>query len=195
MWKPVLVGTTALAIAGSTLVHAQQRFDGPGAPRWQLSQQDRAAFAAARIAALKAGLQLTPEQEKNWPAFEAALKDFSQYRLAQREARRNRQPTDNPTERLRRHAEALSGAAAMLKKLADAQAPLYDSLDAAQKHRFMVLAQMMRGHQAWRYRHRAMGWDRGQGMGRPGPRGEGWRGPRDGGQPQQGETRGEGSQL
>ena len=36
----------------------------------QLSAEQIAAFTDARIAALKAGLKLTPAQEKNWPALE-----------------------------------------------------------------------------------------------------------------------------
>ena len=46
MWKTVLAGTTALAIAGTSLVYAQQ---GPGGPdraqRWQPSAEDISAFA------------------------------------------------------------------------------------------------------------------------------------------------------
>jgi hypothetical protein len=82
MWKPVVVATAALAIASSSIVHAQQRFgesdgyrDGPRFEhRHYLSPEDRAAFVDARIAALKAGLELTPDQAKNWPAFEQALR-------------------------------------------------------------------------------------------------------------------------
>src|SRR3954447_9958556 len=73
MWKPILAGTAALAIAGTSLVYAQQRDQ--GGTRWRPSQEDRAAFADAGIAALKAGLRLTPDQEKNWTAFETALRD------------------------------------------------------------------------------------------------------------------------
>jgi len=144
MWKAILAGTTALAIAGSSLVYAQQRRAAPERTRWQPSQEDMVAFAAARIAALRAGLVLTPEQEKNWPSFEAALKDLSRYRISQRAARRSEQPAADPTERLRRRADALSGYGAALKKLADAQGPLYSSLDEAQKRRFAILAQPMR---------------------------------------------------
>ena len=58
MWKTVLAGSTALAIAGATLAYAQQ---GPGgrdfAPRWRPSAQDITAFGDARIAALHAGLE------------------------------------------------------------------------------------------------------------------------------------------
>ena len=37
---------------------------------------------AARIAALKAGLRLTPAQEKNWSALETALRDVAKDRAA-----------------------------------------------------------------------------------------------------------------
>ena len=39
------------------------------------------------VAALKAGLQLTPDQAKNWPAFEQALRDMAQLRMERRQAR------------------------------------------------------------------------------------------------------------
>jgi hypothetical protein len=151
MWKAILAGTAALAIAGSSLVYAQQRTDARQA-RWQPSQEDIAAFAAARIAALKAGLVLTPEQEKNWPAFESAFNDLSRYRMERRTQRRGGRPSENPTERLRERADALSEYSAILKKLADAQGPLYDSLDEAQKRRFAILLEVTRPRHRW-HRH------------------------------------------
>ena len=109
MWKTVLAGAAALAIVGSSIVYAQQRDSGSERHRWQPSQEDIAAFAAARIAGLKAGLVLNAEQEKHWPAFEAAIKDLSRYRMEHRAARRNNESSADPTERLRRHADALTG--------------------------------------------------------------------------------------
>jgi hypothetical protein len=50
-------------------------------------------------------------------------------------ARANEQPLSDPVERLHRRAERLGTVATGLKKLADAEAPLYKSLDDAQKHR------------------------------------------------------------
>ncbi|KAF2988804.1 hypothetical protein OGR47_20525 (plasmid) [Methylocystis sp. MJC1] len=41
----------------------------------QFSAEHIAAFTDASIAALKAGLKLTPAQEKNWPALETTLRD------------------------------------------------------------------------------------------------------------------------
>jgi hypothetical protein len=45
------------------------------------------AFADARIAALHAGLALRPDQERNWPAFEQALRAAAKERIDRLEAR------------------------------------------------------------------------------------------------------------
>ena len=90
--------------------------------------------------ALKAGLKLTAEQEKNWPAVETALRDLAKQRaersnaMAQRrEARRGNdsaaQPAPDAIARMREGADAMTQRAANLKKLADASEPLYKSLD------------------------------------------------------------------
>jgi zinc resistance-associated protein len=39
------------------------------------------AFTEARIAALKAGLPLTLDQENNWPQFEQAIRDLAKLRI------------------------------------------------------------------------------------------------------------------
>jgi pyruvate/2-oxoglutarate dehydrogenase complex dihydrolipoamide acyltransferase (E2) component len=189
MWKQATMGAAALLIGGSMMVYAQQQPGNPTAPAatqpqqpaaqapaaqqppqnaggwrqggWRhVSPQDLAAFADARIAALHAGLELTADQEKNWPAFEQALRDMSKMRIARIEERQKRisEPRDqnqtppNPIERLQRRADAMTTRGTALKHLADAAAPLYQSLDDAQKHRFLVLARVLRPHE----RHQAM---------------------------------------
>ena len=93
MWKPAVVAAAALAVAGSSIVYAQQHFAAPDrdGPRFEqrhrLSPEDRAAFVDARIAALKAGLELTPDQANNWPNFEKALREMAQLRAEQIAAR------------------------------------------------------------------------------------------------------------
>jgi zinc resistance-associated protein len=170
MWKTVLAATAAVGIAGTSLVYGQQRFNDAGfdGPRhWRPSQQDISAFTDARVAALKAGLQLTPDQEKNWPTFEQSYRAMAKLRAEQRRAfseeRRERgdnQATDNvnPVDRMQRRADALTARGAALKQLADAARPLYQSLDDNQKHRFLLLARPMgpRHHEHfafWRMRH------------------------------------------
>ena len=136
MWKALVAGTTILAIAGSTLVSAQQPSSAERSHHAQLTADDIAAFTDARLAALKTALKLTPAQEKNWPAVEQALRDNSKERIARREARDAAGQQTDPTERLRDRADALTARAAALRRLAGAEKPLYQSLDEAQKRRF-----------------------------------------------------------
>jgi len=140
MWTSFLAASTAIVIAGTSSAYAQNR-SGPGdAQRWRPNVEDMRAFADARLAALKAGLQLNADQEKHWPAFEAAARDFQRQRI---EAMTNsfRTPNQrlNPLEQMQHRAEALSKRGTALKSMADATAPLYGSLDDSQKRRFAVL--------------------------------------------------------
>ena len=82
MMKALIAGTAVLAIAGSSIVYAQQRGERPDAgQRWRPGMEDLRAFGEARIAALKAGLTLTPEQERHWPAYEQAAREMMKLRL------------------------------------------------------------------------------------------------------------------
>ena len=160
MWKTVLAGSTALAIAGATLAYAQQ---GPGGrdflPRWHPSAQDIGAFADARIAAVHAGLKLSAEQEKNWPAVESALRELAKQRSERFAARASADRPKDAIERLALRADVMTQRGAALKKLADAAGPLYKSLDEGQQHRFVVLARLgarhfggERGPRGWMHR-------------------------------------------
>src|SRR3954468_9023374 len=139
MWKAIVAGTATLAIAGTSLVYAQQRSDRDGAQRWRPNTEDMRAFGEARLAALKAGLTLTPDQEKKWTDFKQAARDFGRVRMERRTAMRNAPSSDDPVERLRQRATSLTDTGAALKKLADATDPLYKSLDENQKRRFAIL--------------------------------------------------------
>jgi len=136
MWKTLVAGATMLTIASSTLATAQQPSPAARSHIANLTADDIAAFSDARIAALKAALMLTPAQEKNWPAVEQALRDMSRERIAQREAPATVRQDADATERLRNRANALTNRAAALGRLADAEKPLYESLDETQKRRF-----------------------------------------------------------
>jgi hypothetical protein len=123
----------------------------------RFSPEDRAAFLDARIAALKAGLELNAEQDKNWPQLESAMRDVAKQRAerfaAWREQRAGKEGEDaevNPIDRLDRASKLLSARAADFEKLAAAAKPLYDSLDDSQKRRFAVLFRSRMGHGQWR---------------------------------------------
>jgi zinc resistance-associated protein len=184
MLKPVITATAVLAIAGSSIAYAQS-WDGrrgDGGPRFEhrhhhMSAEDRAAFTDARIAALKAGLELTADQAKNWPAFEQAVRDLAQLRAQRRQAREAAasQPEQAPTspfDRMSKRADNMAKTSAVLKRVADAGAPLYASLTDAQKERFKMLAKMLRHHHM-RASREGGGWR--EGMRREGDRSQGER--------------------
>jgi hypothetical protein len=163
LWKKSAVGAAALMLAGSMMVYAQQRPEGPavrgpgdfGGPGiWRPSPEDMGAFVDARIAALHAGLRLNPDQEKSWPAFEQALRESARLRMERRAAEHNEPPATGPVDRLQRRADAMTTRGAAMKRVADAAAPLYQSLDDAQKNRFRVLARFGHRH------HGGGGWHR-----------------------------------
>jgi hypothetical protein len=160
MWKPILAGATALILAGGTLLYAQDRPPGPygmggqhgwhggggPGPHRQLSSDDIRAFTDARIAALKAGLTLTPEQERNWPPFEQAMRELAKERFERMQGDSGPSPEGDPIARLQRRADAVARRGTLLKQLAATAAPLYQSLDDAQKRRFVMLARFARSH-------------------------------------------------
>src|SRR5258707_12162815 len=148
MKKLLLAGVAALAIAGSTVVYAQPR-------PWfhdhvRMNPEDRAAFADARIAAGKAGLKLTLDQEKLGPPVEAAVRDLAKLRIDRANARMNAEQNDSqdtqkdPVARLRERADTMATTAAAMKKIADAADPLYKTLDDGQKRRLAILTHMGR---------------------------------------------------
>jgi zinc resistance-associated protein len=141
MWKVIVAGTAALAIAGTSIAYAQHR-GGPDGRGWRPSMEDLRAFGEARLAALKAGLALTAEQEKNWPAFEQAARELGKLRMDRAGAMRNSPPSTDPAVRLRQRATAMADASTVLQKLADATDPLYKSLDESQKRRFAILSRL-----------------------------------------------------
>ena len=164
MWKAIAAGALVLSIGGASLVYAQQAAPNDSRPlSRRMTAEDAQAFADARIAALKAGLKLSPDQEKNWPAVETVLRDLAKQRAARMQAQRQRRDearADNAPRdgiaMLRSRAEIMTERAAGLKRLADAAEPLYKSLDDGQKRRLRALAWSMRPHDAWRGGHRRL---------------------------------------
>jgi len=170
MRKVLLAGVAVLAIAGSTGVYAQHSsWFREHMQHMRLSPEDRAAFVDARIAAVHAGLKLTPDQEKLWPPVETAVRDFAKLRIDRANARMkaendqtDQQKAEDPVARLRERADNMATSAAALKKIADAADPLYKTLDDGQKRRLALLTHRggQFGAEGWRHRWLERGMDR-----------------------------------
>ena len=141
MRKTLTLFTAAVLLTGTALAGpavARDRSDRSDRP--ELTANQMADQAAARAAQLKADLRLTPEQDKNWPAFEVAVVDMwknqTQQRLAWRAAHARQQDNVDLIDEMRKEADAQIDRSNERKKLADASQPLYNGLDDQQKRRF-----------------------------------------------------------
>jgi hypothetical protein len=109
-----------------------------GAP--QLSAEQIVATSDANIDRIKTELNLTPEQEKNWTAFNSAMHYLGHNgadRLNLRIARAKRDPPDDIIEQMRNEAQFLNDRAVDQRNVADAAEPLFASLDDKQKATFI----------------------------------------------------------
>jgi len=94
----------------------------------------------AYIDRIKTELNLTPEQEKNWSAFNSAMHYLGHNgaeRLNLRVARAQRDPPDDIIEQMRNEAQFLNDRAVDQRNVADAAEPLFASLDDKQKQYFI----------------------------------------------------------
>ena len=154
MSKLVRAGLAALIITGASFVADAQVSLGRDM-RDQLNAAELDTLTDARIAVIKAVLQLTPEQEKFWPAVEEAIRYRAtgrQARLASAQARADQMRDNNAIENLRdrnaidflrRRADALAQRSAELRRLADAWQPLFQTLSADQRQRLGLIAVLL----------------------------------------------------
>jgi LTXXQ motif family protein len=153
MLKTAVIGTTALFLTASSIANAQSSQTSSPTPAPQrLNASDQSTLTDMRVDLVKAALQLTPEQEKYWPAVESAIRAGAEDRKARIakiegtvgmradesriEVMRNR----DPIAFLQRRSQALAQRSADLDKLAEAWQPLYNTLSQTQRQRMAGLA-------------------------------------------------------
>jgi LTXXQ motif family protein len=149
MLKITAAGVAFIVLSAIPFAHAQVASRGAAE---RLSAADLSALTDARVNIIKAALQLTPDQEKYWPAVQNAIRQRAKDRQARlagvaqtvRE-RSDSGPVDamldrNPVDFMHRRADALAQRSADLNKLADAWQPLYQTLTPDQKRRMGFLA-------------------------------------------------------
>jgi LTXXQ motif family protein len=153
MLKTAVIGTTALFLTASSIANAQSsQTSSPNPAPQRLNANDQSTLTDMRVDLVKAALQLTPEQEKYWPAVESAIRAGAEDRKARIakiqgtvgmradesriEVIRNR----DPIAFLQRRSQALAQRSADLDKLAEAWQPLYNTLSQEQRQRMAGLA-------------------------------------------------------
>ena len=150
--KNVLLACVAIAgLASAGFAPAAFAAGGPDATQIERMQQRHALLLDAHLAAMKAGLNLSEAQARNWPAFEAAIRDAEKSRAERWRQARDRMATGeapSPIERMTIMAGHLEKMAGQLQRVADAGKPLYESLDDGQKRDFGPLMREFRlgGH-------------------------------------------------
>ena len=152
MLKTVVIGTTALFLTASSIANAQSSPTSSPATPEQLNASDQNTLTDMRVDLVKAALQLTPEQEKYWPAVETAIRSNAEDRRGRiakiretvgrsaDESRIDVMRNRDPIAFLQRRSQALAQRSADLDKLAEAWQPLYNTLSKEQRQRMAALA-------------------------------------------------------
>jgi hypothetical protein len=154
MLKSVVIGTAALFLTASSIANAQSPQTSSTAPATpqRLNATDQNTLTDMRVDLVKAALQLTPEQEKYWPAVESAIRASAEDRRARiariqgtvgmraDESRIDAMRNRDPIAFLQRRSQALAQRSADLDKLAEAWQPLYNTLSQEQRQRMAGLA-------------------------------------------------------
>ena len=139
MTKKAAVAAIALLMTTSSLAYAAETSS--AVETRQLSDADMNKLTDMRIGIVKSALQMTPDQEKYWPAVEQAIRARAKNRQARLERiaelheNGSMEVLGNPVELMQRRADRLVQRGADLKKLAEAWEPLYKTLSEDQKNR------------------------------------------------------------
>ncbi len=135
--KPILTLAVAAALAVATPFHPAQAQQAPAAAPAipDYTPEDARAVLNARLAALKAVIALTPEQERLWAPVEAAIRDIVRDAANRRAARFAAQPPTHFLDVLGAIADAEEARGRDLRRFVDAAKPLVASLTEAQRRR------------------------------------------------------------
>jgi zinc resistance-associated protein len=129
----------ALSASGFIISAAAQSDEQP--THAELVQRWAEAGIDTQLKGLKTSLRLTADQEKDWGAFESAVKDAEKARVLA--LQKEQSSSLSPMDRNSAKAERIEQGQADLEKIVEAAKPLYASLDGAQKQKFVALGRML----------------------------------------------------
>ena len=129
----------ALSASGFAISAAAQSDQQPS--HAELVQRWAEAGITTQLKGLKTSLRLTADQDKDWAAFESAVKDAEKARVLA--LQKEQSSSLSPMDRNSAKAERIEQGQADLGKIVEAAKPLFASLDGAQKHKFIALGRML----------------------------------------------------
>ena len=144
MNRMLLVMVAAVAFCGSAAAQSDQ--PPPAQSDQQPTHEEKVqhwaeAAVDTQLKSMKAGLGIKADQETDWGAFEAAVRDAAKARVLalQKEQSSDLSPMDRNLAKANRIAQGQTN----LEKIVDAAKPLYDSLDETSKHKFITLGRTL----------------------------------------------------
>ena len=129
----------ALSASGFAISAAAQSDEQPS--HAELVQRWAEAGIDAQLKGLKTSLRLKADQEKDWAAFESAVKDAEKARVLA--LQKEQSDSLSPMDRNLAKADRIAQGQATIGTMVDAAKPLYASLNDAQKHKFVTLGRML----------------------------------------------------
>ena len=149
MKKLILSAVAVASLAGSAYTLSAFAAPDNSDERGMHRMGDAGFLLDAKLAGMKAALNLTADQDKLWTPFETAVRDVRKDRMEGMRQRREREDSDegerpSPIAVMNQMSERLAKASESLKKVAEAAKPLYDGLDDGQKRHFGPLLRMLR---------------------------------------------------
>jgi zinc resistance-associated protein len=144
MKRTLLATLAAVALSASAFAQSDQQ---PPAPSDQkpthaeLAQHWAEAALDTQLKGMKASLGLKADQEADWAAFEAAVRDAAKARVLalQKEQSSGLSPMDRNLAK----ADRIGQGQASLAKIVEAAEPLYASLDNTHKQKFITLGRTL----------------------------------------------------
>src|SRR5579863_10551919 len=115
-----IAGIVGLTVASNAFAASAAGAALPSAADIQRIQERQSVLLDAHLAGMKAGLKLNEEQAKNWPAFEAAIRDAAKARSdrwLQARERMARDERPSPIERMSMMADHIEKSATDLRKV------------------------------------------------------------------------------
>jgi hypothetical protein len=165
--KTIATLTTATVLLASVGTYAFAQAQAPAAPpaaqeqgrpeaRRGMSQDDFNRLVDARVASIKAGLKLSPDQERLWSPVETAIRDSASQRftrMAEFRDNRDQRRSMDFMQRLEQRSTLMNERAQTSTAISSALRPLWNSFNDDQKRIApRLMREALNGGQGWRER-------------------------------------------